>query len=267
VRPIPLPSSRTECVLLSDGRGRLPLETVFEDVDPDELAAALGAEPNSPEAPYNCLLMRAPDALVLVDTGLGRFEHPFGGSGGQLWQELERASVAPADVDVVIVTHGHLDHIGGATRDGRPAFPRARYVIAREEWSHWTSPTELAEMSELSETAAREQLPPLEAAGVVDQISGAVEVAAGVQIVPAPGHTVAHVAVEVGESRGLLYAVDALLHPLQVARPEWGRGMDRDADAAVATRRSLLERAAERGHVLAASHWDEPVSGRAVWRM
>jgi glyoxylase-like metal-dependent hydrolase (beta-lactamase superfamily II) len=266
VRPITLPSSRTECVLLSDGRGRLPLETVFEEVDPDELAAALVAEPNPVEAPYNCLLVRAPDALVLVDAGLGASEHPFGGSGGQLWQELERAGVALADVDVVVVSHGHLDHIGGLTRDGRPAFQRARYVMAREEWSHWTSPAQLAQMSELSATAAREQLPPLEAAGVVDQISGETEIAAGVRLIPAPGHTVAQVAVEVGESGGLLYAVDALLHPLQVDRPEWGRGMDRDADAAVATRRSLLERAAERGHVLAASHWDEPVSGGAVRR-
>src|SRR5215212_6393708 len=105
---------------------------------------------------------------------------------------------------------------------------------------------------------AREQLPPLE--GVLEQISEEVEVTDGVRLVPAPGHTRAHLAVEVGESGGLLFAVDALLHPLQVRRPDWGHGLDHDAAAAVATRRALLARAAERGHVIAASHWDDVVA-------
>src|SRR5262249_7725653 len=102
----------------------------------------------------------------------------------------------------------------------------------------------------------REQLPPLEAAGVLERFSGEIEIAVDVRLVPAPGHTPGQVAVEVGAERGLLYTVDAFLHPLQVEYPAWGRGMDLDADTAVTTRHSLLERATERGHVLGASHWD-----------
>ena len=77
MRLIALPSCRTPCVLLSDGRGGLPVEAVFEDVSADELAAALAGAPVAPDVPYGCLLVRAPDALVLVDTGLGAAEHPF----------------------------------------------------------------------------------------------------------------------------------------------------------------------------------------------
>src|SRR5215210_556447 len=258
MRLIALPSCRTPCTLLSDGRGGLPVEAVFEDVSADELAAALASAPVTPDVPYGCLLVRAPDALVLVDTGLGAAEHPFGGTGGELWAELERAGVAVADVDIVVVSHGHLDHIGGLTRAGRPAFPRARYVMAAGEWSHWTSSAVLDGLSPFAAGPAREQLPPLE--GVLEQISEEVEVADGVRLVPAPGHTAAHLAVEVGESGGLLFAVDALLHPLQARRPDWGHGLDHDVDAAVATRRALLARAADRGHVIAASHWDDVVA-------
>jgi glyoxylase-like metal-dependent hydrolase (beta-lactamase superfamily II) len=248
-------ASGIDCRILSDGRGGIP-PSLFDDVAADELAAALGTGAQPVDAPYGCLLVQAKDATVLVDTGLGAARHPFGGTGGALWGELERAAVSPADVDIVVVSHGHLDHIGGLTRNGRPAFPRARYVIAAGEWSHWTSPDVLDGLSELSATPAREQLPPLAEAGVVEQISGEVEIADGVRLVPAPGHTAAHLAVEVGESNGLLYAADALLHPLHVAHPDWGRGADADPGKAAVTRRALLERASARGHALAASHWD-----------
>lgn len=259
MKPLALPSCRIECVLLSDGRGGLPLDVLFEDVDPAEFAAVAGPAADVPDGPYQCLLVRAPGALVLVDTGLGAAAHPFGGSGGELWSELETAGAAADDVDVVVVSHGHLDHIGGLTRGGEPAFSRARYVISDGEWSYWTSPSVLDGLSELVASPPREQLPPLEVAGVLERISGEVEIVENVRIVPAPGHSPAHVAVEVGESGGLLYAVDALLHPLQAERPDWGRGLDHDPDLAVETRRSLLARAEDRGHVVTASHWDVTV--------
>lgn len=126
-------------------------------------------------------------------------------------------------------------------------------------------------LSELVATPPREQLAALKAAGVLETSSGETEIAADVRLIPAPGHTPAHVAVEVGVSGGLVYAVDAFLHPLQVEHPAWGRGMDLDAEVAIATRHSLLERAAERGHVIGASHGDVVVElsrgpdGRTSW--
>jgi glyoxylase-like metal-dependent hydrolase (beta-lactamase superfamily II) len=258
-REIELPSCEIRCTLLSDGRGGLPVDHVFEDVPRRELAAARRDGAFAADVPYNCLLVRAPDALVLVDTGLGAAPHPFGGSGGRLWHELTDEGVAVADVDIVVITHGHLDHIGGLTNDGVPAFPRARYVISEDEWSYWTAASILDGLSELVATPAREQLPPLEAAGVLERFSGEIELTEQVRLLPAPGHSPAHVAVEVGQTGGLLFAVDALLHPLQVEHPESGRGLDQDPEVAVESRVSLLARAAERNHVVTASHWDTDI--------
>jgi glyoxylase-like metal-dependent hydrolase (beta-lactamase superfamily II) len=260
---IELPSSRIECWILSDGRGPSIAEALFEDVDRNELRDAIGTEPQAPDGPYNCLLVRASDALVLVDTGLGSVQHPLGGEGGQLWAELAGVGVALDDVDVVVISHGHLDHIGGLVREGKPCFPGARYLISDGEWRFWTSPSILNGLSELVAKPPREQLPPLEAAGVLETFTGEKEIAADVRLLPAPGHTPAHVAVEVGGSGGLLYVVDAFLHPLQLGHPAWGRGMDLDVDAAVASRNALLERASERGHLIAASHWDVIASSGA----
>jgi glyoxylase-like metal-dependent hydrolase (beta-lactamase superfamily II) len=256
VQAIKLPSCSIECWLLSDGRGGFRPEVVFDELEAYELAALAPPGGWARDIPYNCLLIRAADALVLVDTGLGAAEHPFGGSGGGLWQELARVGVKPDDVDVVVVSHGHLDHIGGLTTGGEAAFPHARYIIAEGEWRFWTSSSVLEGLSELVAKPPQEQLPPLAAAGVLERIANEVEIADAVRVVPAPGHTPAHLAVEVGSSGGMVYAVDAFLHPLQVDRPDHGRGMDHDPDTAVTTRHALLARAVERNHLIAASHWD-----------
>ena len=237
--------------LISDGRGGIPRDFLFEDVDPAELEAAL-VGPYPTDFPYHCLLVRTDAAVVLVDTGLGAAEHPFGGSGGSLQSELERAGVTPEAVDVVVVTHRHLDHIGGNVRAGAPAFPHARYLMSRIDWDFSTSEASLAEMSPFAVGPAREQLPPLAEAGVLELVDDEVEVVPGVRAFPAPGHTAGHLAVEV--SGELLYLVDALFHPLQAARPGWGHGLDAEPEVAEATLRALLDRAVEHDLPVAGSH-------------
>ena len=142
--------------------------------------------------------------------------------------------------------------MGGNVTEGAPAFPRARYVMSRRDWERWTTKEALGHMPPATAEIVRNQLLPLEANGVLDLLEGETEIAPGIRVLPAPGHTPGHLAVEVANE--LLYLTDSFLHPLQAARPEWGHGVDEDPETASATVRALLERAAASGLPITGSH-------------
>lgn len=149
----------------------------------------------------NSLLIRSGNRTALVETGIGRNMTPrqkdiYGiDDSTDLLRALAAHGVRPEDVHVVINTHLHCDHAGWNTRRderGRlvPTFPRARYVVQRGEWQAATHPTDLTTVS-----YRPEHFVPLADCGVLELIDGEAEVAPGVHVLPAPGHTPHHQAV------------------------------------------------------------------------
>jgi glyoxylase-like metal-dependent hydrolase (beta-lactamase superfamily II) len=236
-----------ECRLIVDGDGVLPPEAVFENVPAADRAAALGDRlgPRGLEISYGCLLLRRDDLVVLVDTGMGGYEHPYGGSGGALDSRLADAGVGRADVGIVVISHSHVDHIGGLCIDGRPRFPDARHVISRVEWDS---------VAEEPDSTDREQLFPLEEAGVLELVDGAADLVADVRLIEAPGHTAGHLAVEIGPAGGALYLADTIIDELHIAHPEWTPAFDDDAERNIETRTELLGRAVDERRTVAAAH-------------
>jgi glyoxylase-like metal-dependent hydrolase (beta-lactamase superfamily II) len=235
--------------LISDGEGGLPLDVLFggaADAARRPAGDRLGADGRI-ALPYGCLLIRTDDAVVLVDAGLGPHDHPMGGRGGELEAALAAAAVAPPDVDVVVITHGHLDHIGGLCADGRPRFASARHLMTRIE-RDW--------LAEEHTAMAEEQLPPIEAAGLLELVDAGAEPVPGVRLLAAPGHTPGQVAVELGGSA--LYLADAIIDVLHAEHPDWPMTFDVDGARAAETRRALLGRAADEGLVVAAAHIRTP---------
>jgi glyoxylase-like metal-dependent hydrolase (beta-lactamase superfamily II) len=178
---------------------------------------------------------------VLVDAGVGKPSGLVPGAQGLLPYEVDREAI-----ELVILTHLHVDHVGWTVdREGRPFFPRARYVVCEQDW-HWAESREVF----------REKLEPLERAGVVDLVPAVeAEVAPGVSVVPAPGHTPGHLCVRAG---GTLILGDLAVHPVQIENPRLAFMFDDDPAQAASTRAALLAEVADSGTRVAPGHFPAP---------
>ncbi len=257
------------CVVLSDGYFSYPSRSMFPNADPGELARALEKRHLPREtvlSPYTCLLVQTGRHVMLVDAGGGESSS----TTGAIRARLEMEGVRPADVDTVILTHAHPDHIGGAVDPrGRPVFPNARHVITECEWEHWTRGVPAVSKAPSGDiqagirrnafrclTALRFQL---------ETMSGEEELAPGVRLIPCPGHTPGHTGVLLYDGAERLLAIgDAAVHPLHLEYPDWENGFDLQPDVALVTRRELAHRAATEHLRLMAFHFPFPSVGRVA---
>lgn len=215
-----------------------------------------------------CWLIDHPEGPTLLDTGVGSASAPafeWYGVEGAGPQRLSEHGVSAPEVRSVVISHVHDDHIGGTVDEqGRPAFPNARYLIQRADWT-WQKALAEAEPDGEDDVIFTKLLAPLEAAGVVDLVEGDGTLGSGVTFHHEPGHTPGHqiMRVAAGEER-LALTADVFNHPAQVGHPEWASGSDNDPALGVETRRRVIEELASDPSILVATaHLAEPY-GRIV---
>jgi glyoxylase-like metal-dependent hydrolase (beta-lactamase superfamily II) len=227
-----------------------------------DLADERGLMPMS----VTCFLVRSAGKTILVDTGLGPRRRP-GFPRAHLDEALREAGVAPGDVDIVVNTHLHIDHVGWNTvdtEDGRrvPFFPRARWIVQRVEWEHWVRPQFLEAEGNAH---LRECVVPLGEQGRVDLVTPDAPLDEHLTFVPSPGHTPGHVAVGIAsQGERAIIIGDASHHPIQLTHPDWSPSFDTDPLLAARTRDRLFDDAADDGRLWLAGHWPYPGIGRIL---
>jgi glyoxylase-like metal-dependent hydrolase (beta-lactamase superfamily II) len=217
-------------------------------------------------------VVRTPGRTLLVDAGIGngkRRPNPlFDGRDDDWLAALHRAGAPPEEIDTVVFTHLHVDHVGFATRfDGAawvPAFPNARYLTTAAELTHWTSAAAAGDRARLGDYLTDSVLP-LRDAGVLDLVEPDLRICEEVRLRPAPGHTPGNVCVEISShgERGV-FAGDMVHHALQLAFPDRSTDFCVDACGATAARQELLRDIADQDVLLFPAHFPQSAPGRVV---
>ncbi len=177
--------------------------------------------------------------LVLFDTGNGARGRQAG--LGQLRQVLGQAGYTPEQIDVVVITHMHPDHIGGLMEDGQPAFPNARYVTGATEYNFWSADERMSGKTEGVAKLVGANVKPL--AEKISFIEDGGDVVAGIAAINAFGHTPGHMIYHVASNgRRLIIAADTANHfVVALQRPDWEVVFDVDKAMAAATRRRVFD--------------------------
>jgi glyoxylase-like metal-dependent hydrolase (beta-lactamase superfamily II) len=207
----------------------------------------------------HALVVRTPDAVVLIDTGIGiGAPASWGGVTGSLAVELAIAHVQPTEVEHVVHTHLHLDHIGGATTDdGEPRFPFARHHVHLADWETFLDAEDPDDRG-----AFERSIRPLADRDMLDVTADDREIVTGVSVLHAPGHTPGHRAVLVQDGhRRLMITGDALHHPFQVTHSDWPSTHDTDPTLGVKTRTALLGMIRDEGLSACVPHFAMPFGG------
>jgi glyoxylase-like metal-dependent hydrolase (beta-lactamase superfamily II) len=177
-------------------------------------------------------------------------------------RNLAAAGVSVDDIDIVMCTHLHVDHVGWNTKleNGRwvPTFPRARYVFGQREYDYWTAQNAKAEVPPFTDSV----LPVVEA-DRADIVTDDFAIGDHVRIMPTPGHTPGHFAVAVGKGKDdAVFSGDLIHTPLQLRHPELSPKFDIDPAQAATTRRQFLERYCDTDTLCCAAHFPSPTVGK-----
>lgn len=258
-----------EITVLSDGSYTLPTRLLGTNVPREKVTAFLEANLLSPDetvSHVNIPLINTGKELVIVDVGGGMNWMP---TAGKLTDNLRASGYEPEDVDKVIITHGHPDHIWGIIDafEEAPRFPNAEYIIAANEWDFWTTEKAMDTLPEMFlgfAVGAKKNLSPV--AEKTRRIKPGEEIIPGIVSIPTPGHTPGHMSLVI-ESNGksLLVSADSVTHPfISFAHPGWRPRTDIDPEMAEKSRREILEMAAAEKHMTLVYHVSFPGLGHVA---
>ncbi len=215
--------------------------------------------------PFTTLIVNTGKKLVLIDTGTGGQISP---TAGMIVGNLAAAGIAPKDVDQIVISHFHPDHINGIKdKDNNLIFPNAEIMVPGPEWAFWMDDANLnAAPAGMKETFLNQRRVFSDIAKTVTHYQPGKEVAPGIVAVPAPGHTPGHTVFAIHSgNESLMVLGDTAQHPAVFARhPDWQAAFDVDGSATIATRRRLFDRVAADRMLVTGYHFPFPACGHLI---
>ncbi len=190
--------------------------------------------PTRTEFVFTPVVVNTGSELVLFDTGLG-------GDAGSLTQQLAAAGYTPEQIDVVVITHMHPDHIGGLMTGGNPTFPNARYVTGQAEYDFWSGEDKLTGPTERVAKLVQSNVTPM--ADKMTFIGDGADVVTGITGMDTSGHTPGHMSyhIESAGQRLLIWGDVANHFVASIQRPDWHVRFDMDKEKAAATRKRVFD--------------------------
>jgi len=232
----------------------------------DGVVNALQEDPRLLDVSDEGFLVNTGKQRILVDAGAGTWWG--GGVLGRLEGSLRSAGYTPEEIDIVLITHLHSDHVGGlTTQDGKRVFPNADVYVAKAESDFWLS-TEIAakapkDVQPFFQSAQAIAAPYIKA-GKWHTFNGSESIVDGMQLVPLPGHTPGHTGYEFSSKGQKILFCGDIIHAqrVQLQHPEVTAVFDIDQNAAAATRLQLLPKLAREDVLIAGPHMPFPALGR-----
>jgi glyoxylase-like metal-dependent hydrolase (beta-lactamase superfamily II) len=215
--------------------------------------------------PFTALVVNTGNKLVLIDTGTGGQISP---SAGELRDNLVAAGIDPKAVDAIVISHFHPDHINGIKdKDNALIFPNAEILVPAPEWAFWMGDANLnAAAADMKPTFLNQRRIFADIARQVTHYEPGKEVAPGIVTLPAPGHTPGHTVFAIHSgNQSLLVLSDTAQHPAVFARhPNWQAAFDVDGPQAIATRKTIFDRAAADRMLITGYHFPFPACGHLI---
>lgn len=229
---------------------------------------------------FHSFLIRSHGKNILVDTCNGNHKdrlpkHPWYHNlkASTYLDNLKKLGVSPEDIDIVLCTHLHTDHVGWNTYllNGKwvPTFPNAKYVMAKQEYEHFKRLWDAKPDIPVGSGAFEDSVQPVVDAGQAELVDMnhlvAGELTDGVWMEPAVGHTPGHVTIHTkGDGREAIMTGDILHHPILFLEPSLATKHDVDKATCDQTRQRILERLADTNDVLLTAHFCSPTAGRVI---
>jgi len=214
----------------------------------------------------HALVVETPSKKVVVDTCIGNDKQRSIPNWTNLQllflEDLAEAGYNRQEIDTVMCTHLHVDHVGWNTMlvDGQwlPTFPNARYLMGKQEFEYWDT----ADADDLNGGLMDDSVRPVFDAGLVDLVEMDHRICEEIYLEPTPGHTPGHISVHIeSEGEHALITGDCIHHPCQIDMINWSSSADFDAEMAIDTRRQLLEKYCDADVLIIGTHFATPTAG------